>query len=69
MMSWPVVNAAPGELSQSTALAISSGVPMRPTGFCVAVLQLWRLDLISWLLRMLGCSVSHRFPDCSSGAN
>jgi hypothetical protein len=37
MMSWPVVNAAPGELSQSTALAISSGVPMRPTGFCVAI--------------------------------
>jgi hypothetical protein len=26
MMSWPVMNAAPGELSQSTALAISSGV-------------------------------------------
>jgi hypothetical protein len=33
MMSWPVVNAAPGELSQSTALAISSGVPMRPTSW------------------------------------
>jgi hypothetical protein len=37
MMSWPVVNAAPGELSQSTALAISSGVPMRPTGVCVEI--------------------------------
>jgi hypothetical protein len=35
----------------------------------LAVLQLWRLDLISGLLRMLGCSVSHRFPDYSSGAN
>lgn len=35
MMSWPVVNAAPGELSQRTALAISSGVPMRPTGVFV----------------------------------
>jgi hypothetical protein len=32
MMSWPVVNAAPGELSHSTALAISSTVPIRPTG-------------------------------------
>jgi len=31
------MNAAPGELSQSTALAISSGVPMRPTGVCVAI--------------------------------
>ena len=31
------MNAAPGELSQSTALAISSGVPMRPTGFCAAI--------------------------------
>jgi hypothetical protein len=30
-------NAAPGELSQSTALAISIGVPMRPTGVCVAI--------------------------------
>jgi hypothetical protein len=37
MMSWPVMNAAPGELSQSTALAISSGVPTRPTGVCVAI--------------------------------
>jgi hypothetical protein len=37
MMSWPVVNAAPGELSQSTALAISSGVPMRPAGVYVAI--------------------------------
>jgi hypothetical protein len=37
MMSWPVVNAAPGELSQSTALAISSGVPMRPAGVCVVI--------------------------------
>src|SRR5262249_3736943 len=37
MMSWPVMNAAPGELSQSTALAISSGVPMRPTGVCVPI--------------------------------
>src|SRR5262249_6739793 len=37
VMSWPVTNAAPGELSQSTALAISSGVPMRPTGVCVAI--------------------------------
>src|SRR6201987_6547060 len=37
VMSWPVGNAAPGELSQSTALAISSGVPMRPTGVCVEI--------------------------------
>ena len=37
VMFWPVMNAAPGELSQSTALAISSGVPMRPTGVCVAI--------------------------------
>src|SRR5258705_10056582 len=37
MMFWPVGNAAPGELSQSTALAISFGVPMRPTGFCAAI--------------------------------
>ena len=36
-MSWPVVKAAPGELSQSTALAISSGIPMRPTGVCDAI--------------------------------
>ena len=37
VMSWPVMNAAPGELSQSTVLAISSGVPMRPIGVCVAI--------------------------------
>jgi hypothetical protein len=37
MMSWPVVNAASGELSQRTALAISSGVPMRPAGVYVAI--------------------------------
>ena len=37
VMSWPVMNAAPGEPSQSTAPAISSGVPMRPTGVCVAI--------------------------------
>jgi hypothetical protein len=36
-MSWPVVKAAPGELSQRTALAISSGVPTRPTGFCASI--------------------------------
>jgi hypothetical protein len=40
-MSWPVVNAAPGELSQSTALAISSGVPMRPAGVCVGTIGYW----------------------------
>ena|SRR5271165_70349 len=37
MMSWPVVKAAPGELSQSTALAISSGIPMRLIGVCDAI--------------------------------
>jgi hypothetical protein len=33
MTSWPVMNAAPGELSQSTVLAIPSRVPMRQPGF------------------------------------
>jgi hypothetical protein len=45
MMSWPVVNAAPGELSQSTALAISSGVPMRPAGVCVAIVFFTDVDI------------------------
>jgi hypothetical protein len=34
-----------------------------------AVLQLWRLDLISGLLRCSECFVSHRFPDYSSGTS
>ena len=37
IMSCPVVNAAPGELNQRTALAISSGVPTRPSGFCASI--------------------------------
>ena len=37
IMSWPVVEAAPGELSQRTALAISSGVPTRPAGLCASI--------------------------------
>ena len=47
MMSWPVVNAAPGELSQSTALAISSGVPMRPADAATDPIDVGRFEQVS----------------------
>src|SRR5947209_16220577 len=31
-MAWPTMNAAPSEHSQTTAAAISSGLPIRPAG-------------------------------------
>src|SRR5205085_11196559 len=38
-MACPVTNAAASEHSQTTAVAISSGVPMRPTGSCAITLS------------------------------
>ena len=46
MISWPVVKPAPGELSQSTALAISSGMPMRPIGVWDAIVFFISVSLL-----------------------
>src|SRR5205823_5755105 len=38
-MAWPMTKAASSEHSQTTAAAISSGFPIRPTGSCAITLS------------------------------